>query len=438
MNDNHKVFKDFTGQRLIEAVRDVRNVLADQHSGVIYGFHIDSTESDPEDCITYLADAVGMTPAYMDTANDRFIWGSWRDAFFMPRPCMLKYDGTVDYYLDENDFTKKYDGTPSDVADINYEGNAMVEWGQNGKIIWYKIVPDAEDNTSASVYIADYQADDDFHCWSFINSHDEIVDHFYTSIYNGSLDTNGKLRSISGRTYDQLCQSKTSAQEVAAAKLNSVNTDEDWNIEVYADIMLIDLLLILIGKTLDVKTAFGSGRCGQSSSASNMLSTGTMNTKGLFWGDTVNGTYGVKVFGMENYWGNQWRRYVGHIMNDYVQKYKLTYGQLDGSTGDGYQTSGTASDYSHYITGATAPSSNNYVKTMQFDSKGVFQNKEVQSSSSLYWCAYFYQNSGLRLAFRGAGCSDPRTRVSPWCVCLNGAPSNAYWFIGASPSYKPL
>lgn len=46
----------------------------------------------------------------------------------MPRPCMLKSDGTVDYYLDPDDYTKKEDGeTPSDIANVNYNGNAMME-----------------------------------------------------------------------------------------------------------------------------------------------------------------------------------------------------------------------------------------------------------------------------------------------------------------------
>ena len=438
MTDDHKVMKNKTGQDIAETLRDIRNVLSGNTKGVVYGFHIDSTESDPEDCITYLADAVGMTPAYMDYTNDKFSWGSWRDAFFMPRPCMVKYDGTVDYYLDEHDYAKKYDGTASDVADDTYGGNAMMEWGRDGKIIWYKIVPDSDDNTSASVYIADYKVDDDFHCWSFINNQGNIVDHFYTPIYNGSLDSNGKLRSISGKTYDKLCQGKTSAQEVAAAELNNPSTDKIWMIETFADITLVNLLLILISKTLDSQSAFGAGRCGQASAASSMLSTGTMDDKGLFWGYTTDGTKGVKVFGMENWWGNQWRRYVGHIMNDYVQKYKMTYGIQDGSTQNGYLTSSTASDYNGYLTGITAPNSNNYVKTMGFLDKGCFQNKEVQNNSALYWCDYFYQNSGLRLAVRGGSCLSTRAGVGAFYVDLGDTPAGAYWDIGAAPSCKPL
>ena len=100
----------------------------------IYGFHIDPDESDSYDCVTYLADAVGMTPAVMGTTA--FNYGSWENAFFMPKPCMLKFDGTVDYYLDPNDYTKKADGTASDIADLSYGGNAMMEF----PLIWYKFV----------------------------------------------------------------------------------------------------------------------------------------------------------------------------------------------------------------------------------------------------------------------------------------------------------
>ena len=133
------VMLDDTGRAINERLMEIRNVIANGGKGVIYGFHIDQTESDPAAAVTYLADAIGLTPAGMDYTNDIFQWGSWRDAFFMPRPCMLKYDGTVDYYLDPNNYAKKTDGTASDVADDTYGGNAMMEWGKNGKKILYQI-----------------------------------------------------------------------------------------------------------------------------------------------------------------------------------------------------------------------------------------------------------------------------------------------------------
>ena len=425
--------EDKTVQETNNTLKEIRNILlGEKKTGIVYGFHIDSSESDPSAAVTYLEDAVGMTPAHMDFTNDKFIWGSWRDAFFMPRPCMLKYDGTVDYYLDPNDYTKKWDGTPSDIADNTYGGNAMMEWGQNGKKIWYKIVPDAGDNTSASIYIADYQADDDFRAWSFINNQGEYVDHFYTPIYNGSLDGSGRLRSISGIAAGSICQNKTASQEVTAAELNNPSTDKLWYIETFADTMLMLMLLVLMGKSLDSQGTFGNGRINNSS---NMIGTGTMNAKGLFWGGNGNND-GVKVFGMENVWGNQWHRTAGLVMVEYVQKYKMTRGTQDGSAAADYVVSTNGADYGGYLTGPTAPASNDYVKKFEFndDMMGV---KATGGTSATYYCDYFYQNSGCRFALRG-GTSGNGATAGAFYFNLNNAASHAYWYVGAAPSCKPL
>lgn len=71
---------------------------------VVYGFSIDADEPDPDLKVTYIEDAVGKSPAYMDFESGQFNYGSWTlDEFFMPRPCMVRSDGTVDYYLDIDD-----------------------------------------------------------------------------------------------------------------------------------------------------------------------------------------------------------------------------------------------------------------------------------------------------------------------------------------------
>jgi len=95
---------------------------------IIYGMHVDGTKDNPAEAVTYLegCDNEGFTPAGMDFSTGVFSYGSWENAFFMPRPCMLKYDGTVAYYLDPNDYTKKEDGTESDVSNVSFDGNAMM------------------------------------------------------------------------------------------------------------------------------------------------------------------------------------------------------------------------------------------------------------------------------------------------------------------------
>ena len=448
--DNHKVMKDLTGQEIVYALGRIRDTIAAGQTEVhhVYGFHIDSGESDPEDAVTYLADAIGIEPAYMDFTNGVFHWGGWREAFFMPRPCMLKYNGQVDYYLDENDYSQKaYGGGASDVANKDYGGNAMMEWGRDGKKIWYKIVPDAGDATSCSVFIADYQADSNFVCWPFINAMGGMTDHFYTPIYNGTIVNNGTndvLRSISGLSWSTYgCKSKTAAVERTAARHNYDEADI-WDTEVYADIILINLLLTLISKSLDGQTAFGKGLVDSGSEAvNNGFTTGVHNAKGMFWGTNSGAasTYAnaVKVFGMENWWGFQWRRFGGLVNVSGTMKYKLTRGTQDGSTASDYVVSTTGSDYNGYLVGDTLPSaSGTYIKKHVWKADGAHTPNPADGSSSTFYCDGLWTNNGQTDYASRGGSSSAGARCGPWYLSLDGTASNASWNFGAAPSCKPL
>jgi hypothetical protein len=160
--------------------------------GVIeYGWHINSNESNPNDCITYLKDAIGKNPASMDSTT--FNYGDWENAFFMPKPCMVKSNGTVDYYLDPNDYTKKADGTASDINDLTYDGNAMMEW----PLIWWKYEADPDDQYGGNFYVSNTQIDSSYECWCNYDCDNNITEHFYTAIYNGII-YDYKMRSLSG------------------------------------------------------------------------------------------------------------------------------------------------------------------------------------------------------------------------------------------------
>lgn len=399
----------------------------------VYGFHIDSEESDPSEAVTYLADAVGMKPAFMDYTKGEFNYGSWENAFFMPRPCMLKYDGTVDYYLDPNDYSKKEDGTASDVADFEYGGNAMMEWGRNGHQIWYKIVPDPDDNTSASIYFCEYKLDEGYHAWSFINNQDVLVDHFYTPIYNGTIDGDGKLRSISGKANTDLCQNKTATEEIEAAELNNPGEDKLWYTETFADITLINLLLVLIGKCLNTQFVFGNGAMNTGNNESSMLGTGTMDDKGLFWGAN-DATHGVKVFGMENYWANQYHRIAGLISIDRTIKYKMTRSTEDGSSATDYNTTGE-----NYIDSeiSFAANSGGCITKHSFAEDGSMLFDTFAGSNKTYYADYGNVSQGTTYAYRSGACNDG-AHCGAFYVGLGIAASLAIWAFGADLSCKPL
>lgn len=391
----------------------------------IYGFHISSSVSDPSNAVTYLEDAVGKTPAGMNYSTGVFSYGSWaEDEFFMPRPCMLRSNGTVAYYLNPNDYTKKADGTASDIANTSFNGNAMMEWGRDGKKIWYKIVPDSGDNTSASIYIADNQVDNSYHAYNFIKSDGSYVDHFYTPIYNGSL-VNSKLRSISGQT---IIANKTADEEISYATANG----SGWYTETWSDTELINVLLILLGKSLDTQTVFGCGNM----SGSSYLAAGTMNDKGLFWGKHASSSSdnsGVKVFGMENYWGNQYRRIAGLLYTKSGgYKVKYAYGTSDGSTASTYSSSGTG-----YInTGIGANGSSGYLTKMNFSS-GKMLHTATSGSATTYYCDYTYYgtNTYTYYAYRGGYRNDGRY-CGAFYLYVNNQASNAGSYIGASLSFR--
>lgn len=422
------------GNRITDVENDIDDIM--HRVDVCYGFQIDGSESNPSSAVAYIADAVGFTPAAMNYETNAFNYGSWEDAFFMPRPCMLKSDGTVDYYLDPDDYTKKEDGTASDIANTAYDGNAMMEWGRNGRKIWLKIQP-SSDGHSAKVWIANNQVDSKFHDYSFHNCKGESAEHFYTPIYNGSV-ISSKMRSLSGQT---VSKSLTGTAEITAAKANNPSTDELWNIECFADRVLINMLLILMGKSLDTQTVFGQGaNSGGSEAVNDTFTTGVHNTKGLFYGTNSGAVSAntfencVKVFGMENYYGFQWRRTNGLILDDGATKYKLTYGTEDGSTATGYNTDGT-----NYKDASVTPSgtSGGYISAAKFTEDGMFSDT-MSGSASTYFCdGTWFNDSGARFALFG-GASSSGARVGSFYLALDSMVSNAYWSLGASVSCKPL
>ena len=391
----------------------------------VYGFKLDQNESDPSSMITYIEDNENYHSAYMNYSTDMFDYGDWKDAWFIKnlKPCMLNYDGTVAYELDKNDYSLKADGTASDIANDSFGGNAMVGIPK----VYWKIVDNGDD--TANIYFCDKKVDDDFVCWSHIDNNGNEIDYCYMPIYNGS-NVNSVLRSLSSKSP---IHTQTGTTEITYALANNKTEDIIWYTEVFSDRMLVNLLLLLIGKSTDTQTVFGNGHYTGGSSASNLIMTGTMNKKGLFWG--TNGTdYGVKVFGMEHWWGNQWRRIAGWINDKGNQKIKMTYGQSDGSTVDGYNTDGSG-----YISIVCTPSgtSGGYISKMTVTKNSLIPTIASGSATTYYTDGLWFNNSQVDYALVG-GASADRLNVGALYSALNADVSKANWNDGAAVSCKPL
>lgn len=376
-----------------------------------YGFRIDKSISDPSNAVVYTHDAVTMTPAGMDFTNGVFDYGSWENVWFIKnaRPVMLNFDGTEAYDLDPNDYSKKLDGTPSDIADSTKNMNAMIAF----PTVWIKRTDDASYNY---IEISDQQLDSDFHAYAHENASGVVKPYIYLPIYKGSL-VDGKLRSISGVKPQS---STTAQQEVDAASALGIG----WQIWDYTSKEMLCDLLTLISKSLNTQGKFGQGHSDGGSSAYDFLNCGTLNGKGKFFGYSATASQ-VKCFGMEALWGERWDRELGLILDEGI--YKIKENPAYNLTGDGYTAISTSV--------AQSPTSNNYIKTEVSTQFGSLPTV-VGGTSSTFYCDYFYQNqSGIRVTIRGGGCGSG-AYAGLRCVNVNGVASFSVWSVGTSPVYK--
>lgn len=406
------------GEDLAQVNDKVEKIL--KKEAKIYGFNILKNESDPAARVVYTDDAVGMTPAGI-SGTDTFSYGSWKDAFFMPRPCMIKSNGTVDYYLNPNNFKEKLDGTTSDVTNLAYDGNAMMEWDK----IYWKYIP-TNDEIEGGFRVSNVKVDDTYHCWCNINNDDKEVDHFYTNIYNGT--GTDKLRSISGI---QLSPANgngntNTTTETTRAQANGTG----WYIETWADRLLMTGLLLLMGKSTNTQAVFGAGLTGGAQADKEAYITGTLDDKGLFYGSTDTMT-SVKCFGMENFYGCVLHRVAGCILSSYKLLTKLTWGKADGSTVVGYNRDGIG-----YVETATSAKSEGYIKAMNFTERG-FVASDTTGTSTTYYCDGFFTNTKDYYLLVGGHAANG-TYSGACCLRLYSAEYYSNWNIAAALSFKPL
>ena len=399
----------------------------------LYGYRIDKNDVNPDTRVTYLYDAVGMTPAYMDFIGGSFNYGSWGNIWFVKknRPVALLFDGTVDYELDHTDFTKKLDGTASDVEDVTYGGNFMSE-------IPLVYVKRWEDSNYNYVVFSETKPNDDYLAQAHTNANGTINDKIYLPMFKGSIDANNKLRSLMGTIPNG---KTTTSDEVDYVS----NCGTGWQLWDKAKIDLVMDLIVLITKSTNCRLKIGNGDCNSFNASDNRRDSKNNGANGKMMsgyevGDSVRsanaqfygyeGTevegYGVHhmiAFYIEDLWGNYWERCLGFNLVDNVYKVKMTppY-SLDG-------------DSTYQSLSVVPPSSDSdWLKNM---STGIYGDVpvEVGASDTTGYASWFSKNAnGTRLALFGGGGSNG-TRTGRYWV-LNRNQSDSQWYCGASPCYS--
>lgn len=395
----------------------------------LFGFVLDQTESDPDSMITYIEENRDYKSAYMDFDTNTFNYGSWEGAWFIRKlkPCMLKLDGTVDYELDKNDYTKKINGADSDIANEDYEGNVMIGIPK----VYWKIV-DNEDDT-CNVYICDTKLDDDFHCWSHIDANGNEINYCYMSVYDCKYNsTSTRLQSVSG-VAPTTKYSSTMIKTYAEAN----NVDESvhiWDNSTFCDYTLITLLTLLIIKSTDSQSKIGGGNSRNTSVTLSI--SGKCNNYGLFFGTNVVGSadvYPIKLFGIENFWGNMGKIITGIMLYQSEYYIKMTYGTQDGSSSAGYDFGGD--NYIGVGNAAVSGTSGGYVSKLAFTKYGLLPINMNGSSSTYFTDATYFDSTSNYVIIGGRGSLGYQNGL--FCfTCNNSFLTNS--LIGAGLSCKPL
>ena len=382
--------------------------------GHVYGFKREIANSNYLTRITYIDEAVGKTPVTVNLTEQTQDLGSWGDFINkVARPVMVTYDGVVDYELDHNDTTKKLDGSPSDIDNLNYEGNAMVEFRS------YRYVSRKTVDGFQYVRFANYKVDDTFEDNAFINENGAHSLAFYFSMFEGGLVDNN-MRSIAGA---EIVRSKNASQEMTLAKSNG----KGWNTGTWSQLNYIWDLLTLLGKTDGLQETFGRGICELSNNDNvNPFGwiVGQTKNKGCFFGQS-GGANPVRTLWIEDLWGRSNDRYAGLINDNGTFKVKLV---------PPYPTpSDSASAYGDYINTELVTPGTGYVKEVNCNEFG-FLPQVTGGSTNTYFCDYFYKNDDRCSYVLVGGSWSDGSRCGHYVV-VTFASSFAYSSGGSRLSY---
>lgn len=386
----------------------VNQKVATPKAYVLLGFKIDKQDSNPATRVTYTEQAEGLTPAKVNLSTGAFDYGSFANFWFVTenKPYMVHSDGTPDYELDPTDYTKKLDGTASDVSSLAYDGNAMAKI----PLVWMK---QWEDARYEYCNICNIQLTEDYKAYAHMRSDGSVMDYIWLSCFDGSLNSS-KVRSIKGQTP---MNTQTGTNEITYARANG----NLWYTRSWSQRNLINMLLILMSRSDNFQESFGYGYyTGGTQQSPNYLATGSGSDKGQFFG--TNATRGVvKVFHIENWWGNLWERIAGlmYVSGKIKTKMYPTY-NTDGS---GYTDTGVTM-------GGT---SGGYISATKMTENGRLP-VTCSGSETTYTCdGGWYNASQVDYALVGGSCASGLL-VGGSCVYLNSLVSHSGWTIGAALS----
>lgn len=229
---------------------------------------IDLNNSNPETSCTYHDDAVGMTPRSEE----------W-DEFFGHYPCWIKAGKEI-LKVNPNNFHKDING--NDIQDDNFTNESLM-------ICFPRIGIKAElSNNLIIIKITNNPENKDF----YYIGHDfkgKKYKKCYLGVYKGSVNSYNNVSNALVSRSDRGLVHGTPSQLIQFA----LNNFGEYNIKHYNQHLMLQFMYILKYKNLNSQYFLGPGR-----------STGKTGGSEIFGMDSVNNNDIVKLFGLEDFWGN--------------------------------------------------------------------------------------------------------------------------------------
>lgn len=336
----------------------------------IYGIKIDPSNPDPNTAVTYTDDAVGFIPLTVNQTSGICNYGSWEKIItdiLGVKPCLVKRDGTVISYLNPNNYSQNIDSNTVDIESGEF-GQVMIrfkhiyyKFSMDGDKIWFQISNKQTDNTWIDTAFASEDG---------IGT---IKKELFIAAYESSL-VNNTLQSLSNKTPD------------AKLSFEDMETLSEFGVFHMINIVkkqFVTFLGYLVTKSIDLEGNIGKGNIGDS-----LIKSGTMNDKGLFYGKSTN-TDGVKLFGIENFWGNQLK-----CMHGIIQRLIFVLNEETGLTDPEqhlfikeFYPYNNMQDFDDC--GKILENQSGYISSLKFLNDSIYMPDKLAGSTSTYFKSFF-------------------------------------------------
>ena len=352
---------------------------------------IDLNNSNPANCGSYADAAVGMTAGKNVPA--------W-DEFFGYKPCLFK-DGRVVGYLNPNDYGKFADGRTADITSGN-AGDVMVEFPRRGLKI-------SKSGKILTVSMTDDPNNPEFTYYAHTRG-SASRDYFYMGAYLGYVN-GSKLRSLSGK-------SPTTDTSLSTFRTYAKNLGTGYmEVAFYQFLFLQCMYLLQYKGNLQSQSAHGYGYCSTGSKSN----TGATNTKGMMYGSS-SGTDHVKLFGIEDFWGNLYWLMDGYYVDGSYNILTTTDNFND--NGSGYKNNGRV--------GLTSNSGGYYSDVIGTSETGLTP-KAFNGSTSTYFCDYgSFGSYGVPYV---GGRWDDSAYAGAFQFCVYWSPGSSDGYMGGRLGY---